>query len=89
MNCSVGDFAIVAVAAESNMLKTQNGKIVRILRFVGKVKGWRGLDRWAVDAELLGTNGSTTYTCRDCNLTPLKGSVQEVIAQLVAMKLSS
>lgn len=67
MNCKEGDLAIIVSSEAGN-----EGKIVRCIRFIGKVHGWDGSDRWKIDQELVGVFGGRTMTCRDSRMRPLR-----------------
>lgn len=67
MNCKPGDLAIIVKSPAGNA-----GKIVRCIRFVGKVDGWVGNDRWETDSELPSTCGWVTRTMRDSYLRPIR-----------------
>jgi hypothetical protein len=67
MNCKPGDMAVYVRSDSCNL-----GKIVRVLRFVGKVDGWTGDDRWLTDSLQVGAYGGRTNTARDSNLRPIR-----------------
>lgn len=67
LNCKQGDLAIITSSAAGN-----EGKIVRCIRFIGKVHGWDGTDRWEIDQENRGTWGGRTMTCRDSRMRPIR-----------------
>lgn len=48
------------------------GRIVRCIRFVGKVPGWLGDDRWETDQVITGVRGGKTNAVQDSILRPLR-----------------
>lgn len=72
MNCKQGDLAIIVKSYAGN-----EGKIVRCLRYVGKVEGWIGRDRWETDTQIIGEFGSVTNTVNDSYLRPIRDSDKE------------
>lgn len=67
MNCKPGDLAVIVKSSAGN-----EGAIVKIVEFVGKVQGWGGYDRWRIDRKLKGDRGNLTDTARDWNLRPIR-----------------
>lgn len=67
MNCKPGDLAVV-VKSESG----SEGRLVRCLRFVGKVPGWTGDDRWAIDQVLRSNLGGKSQSVRDSRIRPIR-----------------
>lgn len=67
MNCKPGDLAIIVRSCAGH-----EGKIVRIVRWVGKVRGWVGDDRWETDTQLRGERGGLTRSMRDSALRPIR-----------------
>lgn len=79
MNCKQGDLAIVVYSTAGN-----EGKLVRVLRFVGNVRGWVGDDRWEVEnlpATGMSAIGGWEWsgTLRDCRLMPIRPPEEPVI----------
>lgn len=67
MNCKQGDLAIVVKSMNGH-----EGKIVKCMRFVGKVHGWQCDDRWEIDQHLQGFLGGWTNTASDSCLRPIR-----------------
>lgn len=67
MNCKPGDLAVIVRSVAGN-----EGRIVRCIRFVGKVRGWVGDDRWETDQVLIGERGGKTNAVQDSCLRPLR-----------------
>lgn len=68
MNCKPGDLAIVVRSASGN-----EGRIVRVDAFIGKVPGYLGNDRWRVSgARLTGTYGEPVNHLKDSQLRPIR-----------------
>lgn len=87
-NCKQGDWAIC-------LGKNYNGRVVRCLEWAGKVKGWTYSDRWHVDKPVSATRagkivaiGELTFTYRDSQLRPLRGTFEEIVAQVTAYRLT-
>jgi len=75
MNCKPGDLAITVCSTNNNQ-----GKIVTVGRWLGKVRGWVGDDRWEINVELPGRLGGSGAHYRDSYMrpiTPPPGSVTE------------
>jgi len=66
MNCKQGDLAIVVRSCAGN-----EGKIVRCLRFIGKVKGFAGDNRWETDTPLITNKGNYSATVKDAWVRPI------------------
>ena len=69
MNCKQGDLAIVVKSRAGN-----EGKILKCIKFVGRVPGWCGEDRWEVDVRLRSRLGGVCITFRDAWLRPIRPS---------------
>lgn len=83
MNCKPGDLAVVIRSHAGH-----EGKIVRCIRFLGKVHLWNGSDRWETDIELPNRFGNVTCTMRDAYLRPIRNpgddAVDETLQRLPA-----
>lgn len=67
MNCKPGDLAIIVQSKAGN-----EGKVVRIVKFVGQIHGWAGNDRWEIDQEIPSWPDGSSNTAQDKNLRPLR-----------------
>jgi hypothetical protein len=67
MNCKPGDLAIIVKSMAGN-----EGRVLRVLRFIGEVEHWVGHDRWEVDVVLACATGETTNTCQDSILRAIR-----------------
>ena len=67
LNCKPGDLAVIVRSDAGN-----EGRIVRCIRFVGKVPGWVDDDRWEIDQVLKGHLGGKSKTVRDSRIRPLR-----------------
>lgn len=67
MNCKEGDLAIVVKSYAGN-----EGKIVRCVRYIGVVDGWRGDDYWVVDSILTTNTGLHGPYAPDSFLRPIR-----------------
>ena len=88
MNCTQGDFAIWTGTTGKRKTGENFGKVVRCLSFAGRVDKKSGSDRWNVDVDILSTKRQIHRTARDASLTPLTGTFEEMIAQMVTIRLS-
>lgn len=73
MNCKPGDLAVI-VGGLGPANSPNRGKFVTIGKFLGRVNGWEGADRWEVDADVVGTRGTLHRHVRDCYLRPIRDS---------------
>jgi hypothetical protein len=48
------------------------GKVVKAVRFVGRVYGWNGFDRWEIDRGLMGIYGNVSNTFRGEWMRPIR-----------------
>lgn len=67
MKCKQGDLAIIVKSWAGN-----EGKIVRLLRFVGEVQGMAFDNRWEIDRHLPTCRGRTVNTFPDAWLRPIR-----------------
>lgn len=76
MNCKPGDLAI-HVGGYMGIKSPNLGKIVRCVRFVGKIPGWKGV-RWEVEgAPIIGPSGEHLTHVNDANLRPIRDNPGE------------
>jgi hypothetical protein len=97
--CKVGDFAVYTGTHNTAEDNPNRGRVVRIVRWVGKkeASGTFNTDYWRVEGELInqasrsktrGAPMSVPYA-RDSCLTPLTGTPQEIVRQLVTLVVAS
>lgn len=69
-NLEPGCKAIVVKGAANNdpNIPTNIGKVVTVGRFLGKVYGWVGHDRWETDILMTGTTGGNSYHNREFHM---------------------
>lgn len=83
MNCKPGDLAVIIRSEAGN-----EGKILRVIRFVGEVPGWVGSDRWETDTLVPGKLGGWSCAVQDSNLRPIRDpgddAVDETLQRLPA-----
>jgi hypothetical protein len=53
------------------------GKVVDIIDYIGKVKGFTGCDRWAIKQELETVHGNTAFHERESHLMRIDGYKEE------------
>ena len=56
-----------------NSMAGNNGKIVKVGIFVGKVAGWEGDKRWSIDTVLRGKKGNKTRSAETHRLMRMDG----------------
>jgi hypothetical protein len=79
MNCKPGQLAVIVKSVAGN-----EGKIVRCIRFIGKVDGWVGDDRWEIDCTLIGLRGARTRSVQDSYLRPIRDPGDDAVDESAA-----
>ncbi len=67
MNCKQGDLAVIIRSKAGN-----EGKIVKVGKFLGHVRGWKGDDRWEIDIKITSTQGEFHKHVQDKFLRPIR-----------------
>lgn len=69
MNCRPGDLAVIVRSTAGN-----EGRIVGVVRWIGRVPGWCHSDRWEIRADrpLIGTYGKEHWHAPDAYLRPIR-----------------
>lgn len=90
-NCQAGDWAIC-------LGPLHRGRVVRCIRWLGKVEGWKRYDRWETDKFVVGVKkglsptsaklGDETYSYPDSLLQPVRGTFEEILAQVTAFRMT-
>jgi hypothetical protein len=78
MNCKPGDLAVHKGGIYG--AKSRNiGKMVRLGKFIGRVAGFDGNDRWElIERSIVSRYGKTMHHARDCYLSPIRPQSDEV-----------
>jgi len=69
MNCEPGDLAVITKSWAGN-----EGRIVRVVCWIGKIDGWSNSDRWEIEAErpLISSKGRLHFHAPDSFMRPIR-----------------